>query len=67
MSIALQEKQIEKIVEKTTLRFLCGIFADPDFNLELRKNFEQKLQKSIMSKKMNLLKDFEEIIADLWK
>ena len=65
MNIIVQERKIEKVIERITLRVLRGVLNDPDFRLELRADFEKKLKSSAASKKRGRLKDFERVVAAL--
>lgn len=65
MTITLQEKQIEKIVERTVIRVLRVLLSDPDRGLKIRLDFEKRLKKSIVSRKAGKLKDFQEILASI--
>ena len=108
MGTAVEERQIEKIVERTVFRILRRVLIqapaiprrlrrgwmahlgcrrsrhlldrtrpdaaplaartgsiDPDFGLEILPEFEKKLKKSIASKKIKRLKDFDDVVASL--
>ncbi|MBN2198019.1 hypothetical protein JW698_02405 [Candidatus Wolfebacteria bacterium] len=65
MSITIQEKQIEEIVEKVVFKILKRALSDPDFGLEINPEFEKKFKKSINSRKKYHLKDFKNITDSL--
>lgn len=65
MVTTIENRKIERIVEKTVFRILQRVLTDPDFGLEVRPEFEKKLKKSTASKKNGRLKNFENVIRSL--
>lgn len=48
------EKRIEKVVRKTVLETVQGIFNDPDASLELKESVKKRLAKHRTGKKNKL-------------
>ncbi|KKR31862.1 MAG: hypothetical protein UT65_C0015G0024 [Parcubacteria group bacterium GW2011_GWF2_39_8b] len=45
------EKEIVKVVKKTILESIHGVFADPDQGLELKESIKRRLKKASLSPK----------------
>ena len=63
MTTSLQEKKIERIAEKVAIRVFKQAFSDPDFGLELWPEFERRLKKSIVSRKLGRLRSLKEVVG----
>jgi hypothetical protein len=58
-----QLKEIDTIIQKKVNEIIREILSDPDYGLNFKKRFLNRLKKSIISKQEKKLKNLDEILA----
>ena len=58
-----QLKELDIIIQKKVNEIIREILSDPDYGLNFKKRFLNRLKKSIISKQEKKLKNLDEILA----